>query len=160
MMGKYRQSCLSLPPGLDAHLRNVFMLLLLCLRSTAFCDYALGQLRQKPPVHGGSGEAARSSSVSELPSSDCASALPGEFKRQCPNRVRFLPTRRITRTGGVLREQCDLQRYCLSAAGLPGLLRGSVRNENCQEWWESDGRETRTSLEQRHTGSTSATLQT
>ena len=84
------------------------------------------------------------------PSSDCASALPGEFKRQCPNRVRFLPTRRITRTGGVLREQYDLQRYCLSAAGLPGLLRGSVRNENCQEWWESDGRETRTSLEQRH----------
>ena len=46
------------------------------------------------------------------------------------------------------------------AAGLPGLLRGSVRNENSQECWESDGRETRTSLEQRHTGSTSATLQT
>ena len=114
MMGTYRQSCLSLPPGLDARLRNVFMLLLLCLRSTVFYDYALGQLRQKPPVHdiihicSGSGEAARSSSVSELPS-----ALPGEFKRQCPNRVRFLPTRRITRTGGVLREQYDLQRYCL-----------------------------------------------
>ena len=30
----------------------------------------------------------------------------------------------MTRNGGVLREQCDLQQYRLSAAGLSGLVRG------------------------------------
>ena len=74
-----RRPCLCGPPGLDAHLRNVFILLLLCLRSTVFCDDAPGQLQQEPPVQdimricGGSGEAARNGFVSQLRSSDGAS---------------------------------------------------------------------------------------